>query len=136
MAVQELVAPCESVTVNITSVVPSGYSPAGVCVTVIASPSGSDEPLLIDALNELDCGNSENRGGRVGELRITGGRGVGDSFKHTAINKEDVAVWPRPTVIAHPEAALVPLPRNGGEVLGEEAGVADRPGFGRVRAAM
>jgi hypothetical protein len=47
----ELAAPCESVTVNSTVVVPSGYGPAGDCVTVIVSPlSGSEEPLLIEAV--------------------------------------------------------------------------------------
>ena len=39
------VAPFVSVTVNSTVVLPCGYGPAGDCVMVSASPSGSEEPL-------------------------------------------------------------------------------------------
>ena len=39
-----------STTVSITLVIPTGYGPAGVCVNVIASPSGSEDPLLIFAV--------------------------------------------------------------------------------------
>jgi hypothetical protein len=38
-----------SVAVRVTAVVPSGYGPAGVWLTVTVSPSGSEEPLSTDA---------------------------------------------------------------------------------------
>ena len=44
-----LVAPFGSTTVSRTVVVPSGYGPAGDCVIVSGSPSGSDDPSSIDA---------------------------------------------------------------------------------------
>ncbi len=50
VAEQELDAPLLSVTVIVTVVVPSGYGPGGDCVMVNVSPSGSEEPLLIEAL--------------------------------------------------------------------------------------
>jgi hypothetical protein len=48
-AVACAVAPLLSTTVSKTLVVPTGYGPAGLCVFVIASPSGSEEPLSIFA---------------------------------------------------------------------------------------
>jgi hypothetical protein len=50
LPVHWLVAPLLSMTVNNTLVVPSAYGPAGACVIVRGPPSGSDEPLLIEAL--------------------------------------------------------------------------------------
>src|SRR5262245_2002841 len=44
-----LVAPLLSVTVRSTFVVPTGYGPAGVCVIVKGSPSGSKDPLSMEA---------------------------------------------------------------------------------------
>jgi hypothetical protein len=44
-----LVAPRGSTTVSSTGVVPSAYGPAGDCVIVNGSPSGSDDPSSIDA---------------------------------------------------------------------------------------
>src|SRR5882672_9454242 len=44
------VAPLVSFTVSITVVMPCGYGPAGDCVSVIGSPSGSLEPLSMLAL--------------------------------------------------------------------------------------
>src|SRR5688500_11115085 len=38
-----------SLTRNVTCVAPSAYGPAGVCVSVSTSASGSEEPLSIDA---------------------------------------------------------------------------------------
>src|SRR3989449_2234051 len=48
-AVQKAAAPCESVAVRVTLVVPFLYWPEGVWVSVITSPSGSEEPLFTDA---------------------------------------------------------------------------------------
>ena len=45
-----LESPGGSVTVNVTVVVPSGYGPGGDWLVVSAPPSGSNEPLLIEAL--------------------------------------------------------------------------------------
>ena len=45
-----LETPGVSVTVNVTVVVPSGYGPGGDWLVVTAPPSGSDDPLLIEAL--------------------------------------------------------------------------------------
>jgi hypothetical protein len=42
-----------STTDRVTGVVPSAYGPAGVCVAVTPSPSGSKEPLLMDAVELL-----------------------------------------------------------------------------------
>ena len=50
VAVHWLVAPLLSVTVSNTLVVPSAYGPAGDWVSVRGPPSGSDEPLLIEAV--------------------------------------------------------------------------------------
>src|SRR5689334_14312760 len=49
VAVHCAVAPRGSFTVSKTVVVPFGYGPAGDCVIVNGSPSGSDEPSLIEA---------------------------------------------------------------------------------------
>src|SRR5436190_6693788 len=49
-AVAWFVAPFGSTTVSSTDVVPSSYGPAGDCVIVSGSPSGSDDPSSIDAL--------------------------------------------------------------------------------------
>ena len=45
-----LESPGVSVTVKVTVVVPSGYGPGGDWLVVTAPPSGSSEPLLIEAL--------------------------------------------------------------------------------------
>ena len=45
-----LETPRVSVTVNVTVVTPSGYGPDGDWLVVTAPPSGSDEPLSIEAL--------------------------------------------------------------------------------------
>src|SRR5262245_17015619 len=50
VAVHWLDVPLLSVTVSVTVVMPSGYGPAGDCVMVIGSPSGSKEPLSSEAL--------------------------------------------------------------------------------------
>jgi len=49
VAVHCLESPGGSVTVNVTFVVPSGYGPGGDWLVVTAPPSGSNEPLLIEA---------------------------------------------------------------------------------------
>ena len=50
VALETLDAPCESVTVRVTVVVPMEYGPAGICARVMASPlSASKEPSLMDA---------------------------------------------------------------------------------------
>jgi hypothetical protein len=50
VAEHSLETPSVSVTVKVTVVVPSGYSPGGDWLVVTAPPSGSSEPLLIEAL--------------------------------------------------------------------------------------
>ena len=45
-----LESPGVSVTVKVTVVVPSGYGPGGDWLVVTAPPSGSNEPLLIEAV--------------------------------------------------------------------------------------
>ncbi len=50
IAVHWLDAPLLSVTVKVTRVLPSEYGPGGDWLSVIASPSGSEEPLSIEAL--------------------------------------------------------------------------------------
>src|SRR5215813_8186193 len=47
--VQLLDAPSLSVAVKVTVVVPSEYGPTGDCASVIASPSGSEEPSSMEA---------------------------------------------------------------------------------------
>ena len=49
VAEQEAAAPLLSVTVRVTAVVPKTYGPAGNWLSVIVSPSGSEEPLLTEA---------------------------------------------------------------------------------------
>src|SRR5512132_462670 len=49
VALQLSDSPCESVTMRVTGVVPSGYGPGGFWLTVSASPSGSDDPPSIEA---------------------------------------------------------------------------------------
>ena len=50
-----LESPGVSVTGNVTVVVPSAYGPAGDWLVVTAPPSGSNEPLLIEALDVQVC---------------------------------------------------------------------------------
>jgi hypothetical protein len=50
VAVHCLESPGPSVTVKVTLVVPSGYGPGGAWLVVKPPPSGSNEPLLIEAL--------------------------------------------------------------------------------------
>jgi hypothetical protein len=50
IAEHSLETPGVSVTVKVTVVVPSGYGPGGDWLVVTAPPSGSSEPLLIEAL--------------------------------------------------------------------------------------
>jgi hypothetical protein len=50
VAEHSLETPRMSVTVNVTVVVPSGYGAGGDWLVVTAPPSGSVEPLLIEAL--------------------------------------------------------------------------------------
>jgi hypothetical protein len=45
-----LESPGASVTVNVTVVAPRGYGPGGDWLVVTVPPSGSNEPLLIEAL--------------------------------------------------------------------------------------
>src|SRR5262245_24726835 len=50
LAAHEVVWFAESVTFSVTAVVPGVYGPGGTCASVIGPPSGSNEPLLIDAV--------------------------------------------------------------------------------------
>ena len=50
VAAQESAAPCESVAVRVTLLVPFVYGPEGAWVSVMTSPaSGSKEPLFTNA---------------------------------------------------------------------------------------
>ena len=58
LALQVEVSFSVSVAVRVTAVVPSGYGPAGVWLTVTVSPSGSEEPLSIDAFDAVQTPGS------------------------------------------------------------------------------